>query len=191
MNKIKDRFTLSLLAGSIGGALAMAVDAISVLLKISEDSWPLTAAGVLVSTRRQAETPQGILLGTIMTFTISITGAFGLISLLTQYGREKIIVKGLFFGVAFGTVINTMLGSFVQNKVKPKDAVSNLIYLLSGAIYGVTTALVASKIGHDSIYDAPPKNDWLNPTEKTTEEIKLQKQYVTDNGRDYMPLELN
>ena len=175
LNKIKDRFTLSLLAGGIGGTLAMIVDAISALLRISQRSWRVTAAGVLVSNRKQAETLQGQILGTLMTVTLSIIGAFGFISLLTKYGRDNLIAKGLLFGMAFGNIINTMLGGFVENKVRPKDAASNLSYLFSSAIFGTATALVATKMGHDSIYDASPKNDWLNPTEKTTEEMKLQK----------------
>ena len=174
MNKIKDRFTLSLLAGGIGSALAMAVDVISSELKISERSWRVTAAGVLVSSRRQAESPQGQILGTLFSTTMSIVGAFSLITLLSKYGRDNIISKGLVFGTAFGYVINSMLGGFVQNKVKPKDAASNLSYVLSSAMFGVGTALTAAKLGHDSIYDEPPLNNWVSPTEKTTEQLKMQ-----------------
>lgn len=174
MNKIKDRFTLSLLAGGVGGTLGMAVDVISAILRISKRSWPVTAAGVLVSSPKEANSLLGKLLGTLMTITISIVGAFGLISLITKYGRDNIIAKGLVFGMAFGYFINSMLSSCIQNKLRPKDAASNLSYVLSSACFGVAAALTAAKIGHDSLYDAPPTNNWVRSTESTTEELRLQ-----------------
>jgi hypothetical protein len=172
MNKIKDRVTLSILAGGVGTVAMMAIDMISAKLKISQRSYPTTAAGVWVSSRKQAEGWQGQTLGTIMTLGLSMVGAFGLINLLSKYGRDKIITKGLFFGTSFGSIINAMLSGLTSKKIKPKDAASNLSYIISSAVFGTITALVASKMGHDSIYDAPPRNNWVNPTEKTTEELR-------------------
>lgn len=173
MNKIKDRITLSILAGGVGTVLQTAVDVISSKLGISQRSFRTTAAGVWVSSRRQAESWQGQLLGSIMNIGLSMVGAFGLISLLTKYGRDKIVLKGLFLGTSFGAVVNALLSGLINNKVKPKDAASNLSYLVSNAVFGVTTALIASKIGHESLFDAQPQNDWVKPTEKTSEEEKL------------------
>lgn len=175
MNKIKDRFALSLLAGGIGGSLGMGVDVISSFFKISKRSWPVTAAGVLVSTPREANSPLGKLLGSLMTITLSIVGSFGLISLITKYGRDNVIAKGLVFGMAYGFLINSLLGTVAENKLRPKDALSNLSYVLSSAFFGVATAITAAKIGHDSLYDAPPTNNWVRPIERTTEELRLEK----------------
>lgn len=173
MKKIKDRITLGILAGGIGTILQISVDIISSRLGISQRSYRTTAAGVWVSSRRQAESWQGQLLGTIMNLGLSMVGAFALIALLTKNGRDKIILKGLFFGASFGAIINAMLSGLINNKVKPTDAASNLSYLASNAVFGLTTALVASKLGHDSLFDAQPQNDKIKPTEKTTEELKL------------------
>ena len=173
MNKIKDRVTLSILAGGIGTLALMAVDLISSRLGISQRSYRTTAAGVWLSSRRQAESTLGQLLGTIMSVGLSMLGAFALIGLLTKHGRDKIVLKGLFFGTTFGAVINAMLSGLVNKKVKPKDPASNLSYVASSAVFGLTTALIASKMGHDSLFDAQPHNDWVKPTEKTTEELKL------------------
>lgn len=173
MKKIKDRIFLSILAGGLGTVLLTAVDVISSRLGISQRSYRTTAAGVWVSSRRQAETWQGQLLGAIMNIGLSMVGAFGLIGLLSKYGRDKLVLKGLFFGTTFGAVVNAILSGLVNNKVKPKDAASNLSYLASNAIFGVTTALVASKLGHESLFDAQPQNDWVKPTGKTSEEEKL------------------
>lgn len=173
MNKIKDRITLSIVAGGIGTIMMMIVDQISSGLKISQRSYRTTAAGVWLSSRRQAESWEGQVLGTIMHTGLSMVGAFGLVNLLTKYGRDKILLKGIFYGTSFGAVINAMLSGLSNNKIKPKDAASNLSYILSNAVFGITTALVASKAGHDSLFDAQPQNDKVEPTEKTTEELKL------------------
>lgn len=178
MKKIKDRVTLCILAGGVGTLILMAVDQISSGLGISQRSYRTTAAGVWVSSRRQAESWQGQLLGTIMHTGLSMAGAFGLISLLTKYGRDKIILKGIFFGTSFGAVINAMLSGLANNKIKPKDAASNLSYVLSNAVFGVTTALVAAKAGHDSLFDAQPLNDQVKPTEETTEELNLHRPFA-------------
>lgn len=172
MKKINDRITLSILSGGVGTAFQVLADSISSRLGISQRSYRTTAAGVWVPSRKQAESWQGQLLGTIMNLGLSMVGAFALITLLTKHGKDKILLKGLFFGASFGAVINAMLSGLINSKVKPKDAASNLSYLASNAIFGVATALVASKLGHDSLFDAEPQNDKVKPTEKTTEELK-------------------
>lgn len=193
MNKIKDRITLSILAGGVGTVAMMVTDMISSKSKMSQRSYPTTAAGVWLKSRRQAESWQGQLLGIIMTSGLSMVGAFGLVNLLSKYGRDKILIKGLFFGTTFGSIINAMLSGLVNPKIKPKDAVSNLSYIVSNAVFGAITALVASKIGHDSIYDAPPTNNWVNPTEKTTEELRIQNKYPinTNDKEKSAPMQLH
>lgn len=114
-------------------------------------------------------------MGILMNLGLSMVGATAMTNILTKYGRDKPVTKGLFFGVSMGGIINAVLSGLSSNKVKPKDAASNLSYISSNAVYGVTAALIISKLGHDSIFDTPPQNDYLKPTEKTTEELRLQK----------------
>ena len=57
-------------------------------------------------------------------------------------------------------------------KVKPKDAASNLAYMFSHALYGITTTALVAKMGHPSLFDTKPTNYYLQPTEQTTEEKK-------------------
>lgn len=173
MNKIKDRIVLSIVAGGIGTLMMTLIDTVSARMGISQRTYRTTAAGVWVSSRREAEKWTGQLLGFIMNFGLSMAGALGLINLLTKYGRDNILTKGLFFGASFGGIINAILSGLLNNKVKPKDAASNLSYLLSNAAFGITTAFIASKLGHDSLFDAGPQNDWAQPTEKTSEELKF------------------
>jgi len=39
-------------------------------------------------------------------------------------------------------------------------------------VYGLLTTFAVAKLGHDSLFDAPPLNDYLKPTEQTSEQTK-------------------
>lgn len=189
MKKIKDRVTLSILAGGVGAVSMLVTDMISAKSKISKRSYPTTASGVWVKSLKQAESWQGQLLGTLMTVGLSMSGAFALVNLLSKYGRDNVLTKGLFFGTSFGATITAMVSGLTNKRIKPKDANSNLSYMLSNALFGVTTALVASKMGHDSIYDAPPMNNWADPTEKTTEESRHSTNVNNKVNAQYLQME--
>lgn len=61
-----------------------------------------------------------------------------------------------------------MLSGFNTNKVKPKDAKSNLSYIISHGIYGLGTTYTAALLGDDSLWDTAPVNDYVQPTQPTT-----------------------
>jgi hypothetical protein len=173
--KIKDRFVLGLVSGIAGNLLKTAVDELSMRRNISQRSFRTTAAGIWVNKKSQAESPLGQLLGTIFDFGFASLGGVGTVYLLAKTGRDHVILKGLASGIVYGSSISFLLSAFPQNKVSPKDAASTLSYMLSHGVLGVTTACVAAFLGHPSIYDTSPHNDYLAPTEQTTEEIALQK----------------
>lgn len=178
MRKIKDRITLSMAAGIIGAISGLIVDSIFYFSGKSKRSWPTTAAGIWVSSRKDAESLIGQLLGITMAIGMSMLGSFSFVNLLCKYGRDKILLKGLFFGMSFSSMIHATIGGIVNQKLKPTDAISNFSYLLSGSIYGLATAVAASQLGHESLFDAPPKNDYIKPTEKTSEELKPQQAFA-------------
>ena len=172
MKKINDRIYLGMISGTVGLIALTLIDVISSKMKISQRSYRTTAAGVWVSSRRQAEKWPGQILGVVMNLGLSMVGGFSVIKMLTTYGRDKLIPKGIFFGITFGSVITAILSGFANNKVKPKDALSNLSYLLSHAAFGLASIFTAAKIGDDSLFDIPPQNDYSKPTEMTTEQIR-------------------
>lgn len=173
MNKIADRQTLGLFSGLIGGISLLIFDWISYSLGVSKRMYSETAAGVWVNSRWQSRTFSGHLLGTIMTLCLCMLGGVAKVNMLTKSGRDKIITKGLWFGVSFGAIITGLTSGFVMNKVKPKDANSNLSYVAASAIYGLVTTVAISKLGHDSLFDQEPINDYIKPTELTGEEKKI------------------
>lgn len=164
-----------MISGFVGFITLMGTDIISSYIKISQRSYATTAAGVWVSSRRQAEKWQGQLLGTMMNIGLCMVGGVSAVKMLTTFGRDKLLPKGIFLGVTFGSVITAILSGFVQNKVKPKDAKSNLSYLVSHAIFGLVSVLTAAKLGDNSLFDTPPQNDYIPSTEQTTEQIIRSK----------------
>jgi len=148
------------------------VDRISYSIGLSKRLYAETASGVWVGSRRQAKSFSGHILGTIMTLALGMMGGAVKVGILSKSGRDKIIPKGLIFGISFGAIITGLTSGFAMNKVKPKDANSNLSYVAASGIYGIVTALLISKLGDDSLFDAKPQNDYIKPTIPTGEEKK-------------------
>ncbi len=174
MEKIKDRNTLAIISGIIGQAGIIIVDTISSNAGLSKRSYREAAAGVFVS-KRQAQSIKGQALGVIMNVAVSILGAKYIINDMSKNGRDNIIPKGILAGIGIGAIATAIPNVAPQNSVKPKDAASNLSYVFSNMVYGLLTTFAAAKLGHDSLYDVPPQNDYLKPTEKTSEQMKEMK----------------
>ena len=172
MRKINDRIYLGMISGTVGFVALTLVDVISSKMKISQRSYRTTAAGVWVSSRRQANKLPGQLLGVMMNIGSSMVGGISVVKMLTTFGRDKLVPKGLFFGATFGSIITAILSSLSSDKVKPKDAWSNLSYMISHFAFGLATIFMAAKLGDDSLFDTPPQNDYSKPTGKTTEQLK-------------------
>ncbi len=174
MNKIKDRDTLAIVSGIIGVAGLVLVDTVSRSAGISKRSYREAAAGVFVS-QNEAKSLRGNALGLIMTAGVSIIGATNIIKRMSQTGRDKLLSKGIVSGITMGAIATALPSLAPQNKVKPKDAASNLSHVFSNIIYGLLTTFAAAKLGHDSLFDVPPLNDYMKPTEQTSEQIEESK----------------
>ena len=175
LKKINDRIYLGLISGAAGLVALTLTDVVSSKMKISQRAYRTTAAGVWVSSRKEAEKWSGQLLGMIMKTGLAMVGGVSTVIMLTKFGRDKLIPKGLFFGVTFGSFVTAILSGVTNNKVKPKDAISNLSYIVSHAAFGLVSVFTAAKIGDDSLFDTPPQNDYSKPTKKTTEQMKESK----------------
>ncbi|WP_243450297.1 hypothetical protein [Desulfosporosinus sp. Sb-LF] len=175
MRKINDRIYLGMISGTAGFVALTLIDVISSSMKISQRSYRTTAAGVWVASRRQAEKWPGQILGVMMNIGLSMIGGVAVVKMLTTFGRDKLVPKGLFFGATFGSIITAMLSGLSSNKVKPKDAWSNLSFMVSHFAFGLATIFTAAKIGDDTLFDTPPQNDYLKPTKQTTEQLKGPK----------------
>ncbi|WP_407311991.1 hypothetical protein [Desulfosporosinus sp. SB140] len=174
MKKIKDRDTLSIVSGMIGLVGLMLTDGISQKAKISKRSYREAAAGVFVS-KNEAENLRGQALGVIMNSAVSILGANYIIKRMSQNGRDKLVSKGITSGIVFGAIATAIPNLAPWNKMRPRDAASNLSYVFSNIVFGLLATFSAAKLGHDTLFDTPPQNDYLKPTEKTTEQIKKSK----------------
>jgi len=172
--KIKDRETLAIVSGVIGLGGMTLVDGISRRARISKRSYREAAAGMFLS-KGQAKSSKGQALGLVMNSAVSILGANYIIKRLTQSGRDKLLIKGIVSGTAIGAIATAIPNVVPKNRVKPKDASSNLSYVVSNIVYGMLATFAAAQLGHDSLFDAPPQNDYLKPTEKTSEQVKIAR----------------
>lgn len=177
VKKIKDRVTLGIVAGLAGTVLKTISDEIFLRKEISKRSFRETASGVWVSTKREAKSPYGQILGSIMDLGLGMVGSIAQVHLLSKTGKNNLAAKGTFFGITFGATITAMLSGFNSNKVKPKDARSNLSYLISNTFFGLGTTYAAALLGDESLWDAPPMNNYVRPTGLTSAEKEQNKQH--------------
>lgn len=181
--KINDRVMLGLVAGFAGNLVKTAIDEISLRGKISQRSFRETASGVWVDKRSEATDPKGQVLGSLFDFGMSSLGGVGVVHLLSKTGRDHVIAKGVVSGITIGSTITAALSVFPANKVRPKDAASNLSYMVAHAAYGVVVAAVAAYAGDPALFDAAPINDYIPSDVLTTEEQKMRDQA----GRAHRP----
>ncbi len=177
MFKIKDRIALGVFAGLCGNLTKTAIDELSYQLKISQRSFRETASGVWVS-KKQSRSFKGQVLGGLLDFGMGTIGGIGTVYLLSKTGRDQLMTKGLVSGITLGSTVTALVSAFPQNRVRPKDAASNLSYMVSHAAYGIVATYVAAKFGDPLLYDTEPQNDLLEPTVQTTEEVKNKRDAV-------------
>ncbi len=168
---------LGVVSGLTGNLAKTLIDEVSHRKKISQRTFRETAAGIWVNKRSEATNYKGQLLGGLLDFGLASLGGIGIVKLFSKTGRDYVLTKGIISGITVGSTVTVLLSAFPQNKVKPKDAASNLSYMLAHAVYGVVTAAVVTTLGDPSLFDSKPMNNYLSPTEPTTEEKYInQKQ---------------
>jgi hypothetical protein len=170
--KIKDRIVLGTIAGLAGGIVKTGIDEASLRMGISQRPFREAASGVWVAKKRDAKNSKGQVLGSLFDFGMSALGGIGITYLLSKTGRDHSVAKGTIFGIAMGSGITSALSVLSANRVKPKGASSNLSYMVAHAAYGIAASTIVAKLGDPSLFDVEPINDYLRPTEPTTEELQ-------------------
>ncbi|WP_449240660.1 hypothetical protein [Desulfoscipio gibsoniae] len=172
--KIKDRVVLGVISGLTGNFVKTLIDEASLRKKISKRSFRSTAAGVWVNKKSEAINYKGQILGGIFDFGMATLGAIGIVHLFSKTGRDHVLTKGVLSGITIGSTISALLSAFPQNKVKPKDAMSNLSYMAAHAAYGIVASIIVTKLGDSSLFDSEPINNHIPPTEPTTGVRKIK-----------------
>lgn len=151
--KTKDRMLLGIIAGSITFFIQSLFDYISVRQGISKRSYWTTAAGVWVSSHRQAQKWNGQLLGGWMTFGLNTLNGILMVWVFSKAGLNKWALKGVVSASAFGSSVNALLSGFNNNKVSPKDSNSNLSYALTHIVSGLITSWSIITFGDKSLFN--------------------------------------
>ena len=179
MVKIKDRNTLAIVSGLIGMAGTTLVDGVSRRMNISKRSYREAAAGMFVS-KGETRNWRGQILGVIMSSAVGMLGARYIVNELSRTGRDKLVPKGIFAGITIGAIA-TVIPNIIPNRVRPKDAASNLSYVVTNVIFGLMATIAAAMLGDNSLFDTPPQNDYLQPFEQTTEQKLAQSGRTVDH----------
>lgn len=157
MRKIKDPIILGIVAGLAGNAVKLAGNLINrYAFRKSDVTYPEIAAGLFM-TKREREKRVGRVTGGLADFVLG--GALGvpLVYLLRYTGRDHAALKGLAVGhLAWITVYGALgRGLDSQKGVFPLNADTNLSALLNHSWFGLTAALVAAKLGDESLFPEP------------------------------------
>lgn len=166
---------LGTVAGLAGGLVKTGIDEVSLRMGISQRPFREAAAGVWVAKKKDAKNSKGQVLGGLFDFGMSALGGIGITYLLSKTGRDHSTAKGTIFGIAMGSGITSALSILSANRVKPKGASSNLSYMVAHAAYGIVASTIVAKLGDPSLFDVEPINDYMKPTELTTEEMQSKR----------------
>ncbi|KUO64678.1 MAG: hypothetical protein APF84_06045 [Gracilibacter sp. BRH_c7a] len=156
MRKIKDKHTLGVISGIVGGIVMLAADHIS--KRIYTDA----SAGTWVGEKRQAQSKTGTVLGISMSLISSMFGSLLMTEMISKRGKDNINTKGFFYGTAYGGIISVIQSALPKNKLRPKDSSSNLSYLVCNALYGLVTANSIARLGDESIFPKAATNTELS-----------------------------
>jgi len=181
MKKINNRVYLGLISGIVGLIAFTLTDIIFLKKGISKRSYPTIAAEIIGFSRREAEKWSGQFLGILIEVGLCMVGGILMVKMITTYGRDKLVLKGLLVGLTFGRAITAILSKLSNKKVIPNDFISNILHIISHAAFGLASVFTVAKLGDDSLFDIPPKNDFSKPTKKTTEQLK------ESNGNNIQP----
>ncbi|AFM40827.1 hypothetical protein Desaci_1847 [Desulfosporosinus acidiphilus SJ4] len=151
--KTKDRMLLGILAGGLAFIVQSIFDYTSYKLNISKRPYWTTAAGVWVSSRRQAKQWSGQMLGAWMTFGLNAVNGIFMVWSFTKAGLNKWPLKGIVLGSIAGSITNALLSGFAKNKVSPKDSNSTLSYSLTNAVTGFIASWAIVIFGDKSLFN--------------------------------------
>ena len=169
MKKIQDKHILGMIAGLSGSIVKSMYDEVSVRRSFSKVTCREAAVGVIVNSKKEMRSRKGFVLGTIIDAGLCMIGGIIQVHLLSKNGRDHAPLKGAFYGATIAGSINLLLSRFNLSRLWPKDAASNLSFLFGGSLYGIITTIVATKIGHDSLFRGRAKNQLHKPAEEAAE----------------------
>lgn len=157
MKKIDDPIVLGIVAGLAGNCVKLAGNLLNrFVLRESDTTYPEIAAGLFM-TKRARDTLTGRVVGAIADFALG--GALGvpMVYILRYTGRDHAALKGAGLGHLAWTIMYGTIGRGMGPKkgVFPLNEDTNLSAFINHTWYGMTTALLASKLGDNSLFPEP------------------------------------
>lgn len=149
MPKIKDRLVLGFLSRFLGSIPGRVFNTIEYNLGWADVKYGQMAAS-LFTKKGRVNTPMGELVGIFANALLSVTFGTLITYTLTFTGRDHAAVKGM----GFGSFYWLLLFGFATKAtpVKSRNPFSAILGLVDHLVFGATTALIAAKLGDDSIF---------------------------------------
>lgn len=182
--KIRDRILLGVITGIAAGIPGRLLNAWEYNKGITDEKYGQMASSLFLPKGRKNSTEAKVIGSLTNHINISITGII-VTYLLSATGRDKAVLKGL--GVSSTAWLAIYgLASRLGITSKSKKPIAPLLSFFDHATLGVLCALIASRLGDDSLF--PDKNnlkaDEKMPLISSSSEVSLKKKKPANERTD-------
>ncbi|MDQ7794747.1 MAG: hypothetical protein RDU89_10130 [bacterium] len=149
--KIRDRLVLGALVGLLANLPKLAIGSFAINRKWSEIDGPMVAAGVFVPGHK-LRSVFGRSVGYLA--DASIAGLLGLVTVyaLSITGKDRPALKGVILGSGMWQLVYGFLSAFGASQIRPYSPKTVLSEFASHSVFGMTAALLATKLGDESLF---------------------------------------
>ncbi len=154
--KIKDPLVLGATVGIVANLVKFVGNEFNrKILKISNVTYPEIAAGLFMA-QKERKKPVGLFVGALADFAIGAMMGVPMVYILRYTGRDHATLKGLGFGnLAWVSLYGAVGRMFGIKGLFPLNASTNLSAFINHGLYGITAALLTSKLGDPSLFPEP------------------------------------
>lgn len=110
------------------------------------------ASEVWVDNPKWLNTASGTAVGVVHDLWLSVAGALGLVGAMTATGKDHLPMKGVLYGVGFGALVTGILSLSGRKRLSDASPVGTLAYAAAHAVYGLTAATIARRLGDPSLF---------------------------------------
>lgn len=170
MKKIKDGLLLGVIAGLGANLVKEVIAETSIGLGLSKYSCRRMIPHIVLP-EREAKTWKGWIIGTTTDISVACGTGILLVYTLIYTGKDYAPLKGIL--VANG-ILDQVFNAFTQ--VLPavkKDPNSNILCKMIHTLFGITTASIITRLGHETLFQKTPPVP-QKTTETTREEGRVE-----------------
>ncbi len=151
VGKITDKIILGLVSGLLGNIPKIIINEALVRKGIEKKRFAEIVAGMFV-TQKEAASKKGIAFGFAGDFVSASFLGIPLVYLLSYTGKNNKIVKGGIIGLVGLGLYRGILAKLGAKGTYPQDVTTNVFMSVTSTLWGVTTGILVSILGHKSVF---------------------------------------